>query len=327
MARRFNVLGQMQDWGGIVEMWETDMKRKGTRKGRLRKDNKDSEADKNAKLRREVVGLINAGKISKAMQRITSHGVASIEDPAVLDMLKSKYPERGRAMPDRVTKGQCVDNLSGLRESLLRLEPGVAAGTGGMKAEYLIVLAKQMEEEDMELLQSFGMKYLSGELPNWFYPVWLTVQTVPLFKSSQQNTLRPVGVRNPLLKVWHREVITQNKEDLKQFLEPQQLACSEAGAAKLVTCIRTLIEAKPEIIVIKLDLKNAFNENARRAIIDTLESEPSLRHLAWFAAITLAPYSGLETGGTLWGESGEGTVQGAPESAPWFCAAIQPAVE
>ena len=59
----------------------------------------------------------------------------------------------------------------------------------------------------------------------------------------------------------------------------------------------------------KLDIKNAFNENARRAIIDALESEPSLKHLALFAAITLAPYSGLETGGRQWGESVEGTTQ------------------
>ena len=40
----------------------------------------------------------------------------------------------------------------------------------------------------------------------------------------------------------------------------------------------------------------------------------------------LAPYSGLETRGRRWGETGEGGTQGAPESAPFFCVAIQPAV-
>ena len=57
-----------------------------------------------------------------------------------------------------------------------------------------------------------------------------------------------------------------------------------------------------------------------------LESEPTLKHLAWFAATILAPYSGLETGGKRWGETGEGGTQGGPESAPFFCVAIQPAV-
>ena len=61
-------------------------------------------------------------------------------------------------------------------------------------------------------------------------------------------------------------------------------------------------------------------------MIEILSSEPTLKHLAWFAATVLAPYSGLETRGRRWGETGEGGTQGAPESAPFFCVAIQPAV-
>ena len=93
------------------------MKRKKSRKKWNREGREEyDEAEQRAKLRREVVSLINGGKISKAMQRITSKG----EDPNILAMLRSKYPDRGRAMPDRVTRGQCVDNLAGLRDSILR---------------------------------------------------------------------------------------------------------------------------------------------------------------------------------------------------------------
>ena len=90
--------------------------------------------------------------------------------------------------------------------------------------------------------------------------MWLTVQTVPLFKTDQQSTLRPVGVRNPLIKVCHREVILRNREEIKKVLEPQQLSCSEAGPAKLVMSVRSLVECRRDFITIKLDLKNAFNE-------------------------------------------------------------------
>ena len=79
-------------------------------------------------------------------------------------------------------------------------------------------------------------------------------------------------------------------------------------------------------MVLKLDLFNAFNENVRAAVIETLEAEPTLKHLAWFAAKVLAPCSGLETGGRRWEETGEGGTQGAPESSPFFCVAIHPAV-
>ena len=186
--------------------------------------------------------------------------------------------------------------MAGLRELLLKLEPGVSPGTGGMKAEYLITFVERLEDQEMDLLEEFGMKYLRGDLPPWFYPVWLTVQAVPLFKSEQQNTLRPVGVRNPLLKLWHRQVVIQNKQELKRYLEPQQIACTEAGAAKLVMAVRKLVELKRNFVVLKLDLKNAFNDIARRTAIEALEEEPTLKHLAWFAATVLAPYSGLDSG-------------------------------
>ena len=271
-------------------MWEVDIEKERRRRKEKKKPMKEKEEEKMARLRMEVVGLTNGGEISKAL----------------LAMLESKYPSRGQPLPDKVTRGQCVDNLAGLRESLLALEPGISPGTGGMKSEYLTLLAQRLEDQEMELLEEFGMKYLKGDLPAWFYPVWLTVQTVPLFKTEQQNTLRPVGVRNPLLKIWHREVVLQNKSELKSFLEPQQISSSEAGAAKLVMAVRSLIELNRDWIVLKLDLTNAFNENARRAVIEVLEDEPTLKHLAWFAAVVLAPYSGLETGGRRWGETGEG---------------------
>ena len=225
-------------------MWEVDRERK--RRRRDERPKRREEKDRIARLKREVVGLINKGKISKALQCVTSCGVASIDDPAVLAMLQSKYPARGRPLTYRVTRGQCVNNLAGLRESLLELEPGISPGTRGMKAEHLTVLAQRMEEQDMELLEKFGRKYLKGELPAWFYPVWLTVQTVPLFKTEQQNTLRPGGVRNPLLKIWHGEVVLQNKLEIKSFLEPQQIASSQAGAGKLVMAVKSLIELKRE---------------------------------------------------------------------------------
>ena len=91
--------------------------------------------------------------------------------------------------------------------------------------------------------------------------------------------------------------------------------------------VRSLIELRRQWLVFKLDLTNAFNENACAAVIEVLEAEPTLKHLAWFAATLLAPYRGLEKRGRKWGETGEGGTQGDPESSPFFCVAIQPAVK
>ena len=154
--------------------------------------------------------------------------------------LRSKYTRRTEEIPAYVPKGQAVDDLRGLRESLLGLEPGKAPGAGGMRPEFLICLAEVFNNEEMDLLQDFGMLYLNGELPAWFYKVWLSVTTAALFKTALQDTIRPIGIRNPLLRTFHRFPVRQNREALVRYLEPEQLSMSEAGGAKLVHQVRML---------------------------------------------------------------------------------------
>merc|ERR1712012_1273788 len=80
------------------------------------------------------------------------------------------------------------------------------------------------------------------------------------------------------------------------------------------------------LVVAKVDVRNAHNEIWRSAIISALEAEPTLQHLAWFAAVVLAPSTGLKTGGQLWGTQGEGETQGDPKASAFFATAIQRAV-
>ena len=186
VARRFNYLAR-GDWGSVLEMWEkdkstqtADRERRRRRRGEVRVEREDDEH----KRRREVVALIAAGQISKAMTRVTSHGLANMEDAQVMAQVAAKYPPRGRPLPARVPKGQPVEHLRCLRDRLKALQPGSAPGCGGMRPEYLRVLGNYLEEPDMMILEEFGMSYLQGDLPKWFYPLWLTVQTVPIFKNS-----------------------------------------------------------------------------------------------------------------------------------------------
>ena len=55
-------------------------------------------------------------------------------------------------------------------------------------------------------------------------------------------TIRPIGMRNPLSKLLNGIMIGENKAELVEFFEPQQIAMSDAGSAKLVHCIRLLSE-------------------------------------------------------------------------------------
>ena len=129
-------------------------------------------------------------------------------------------------------------------------------------------------------------------------------------------------MRNPWIKSYHKEVVAQNKQEFVTFLEPQQLGMSVAGGAKLVHSVRMKLEQNPNFICVKCDLANAFNEMSRARMVEGLEEDDSLKHLACHAATLYAPASGLESRGTLWGESEEGGTQGDPESGPYFCVSM-----
>ena len=108
--------------------------------------------------------------------------------------------------------------MGSLKETLLGLPTGVSPGTGGLRAEYLTCLAEVWEEESMQLLEDFSMLYLCASLPPWWYRVWGSVTTVPLFKTEARETVRPVGVRNPLIRTLHSRVIRDNRAALTAVL-------------------------------------------------------------------------------------------------------------
>ena len=195
--------------------------------------------------------------------------------------------------------------VGGLRESLLELQTGVSPGCGGLRNEHLRCFAETGEDEEISQLEAFSLKYLNGEFPPWFYKVWNSVNTVPLYKPD--GSLRPVGIKPSLIRDLHKGVVRSNRGVLMEALEPQQLALSQAGGAKLVHSVRMLLEHRRDFCAVKLDIRNAHNEVSRSSIIEALDRDPSLRHLAYHVATT-----SLESGGVIWGETGEGHSLGDP---------------
>jgi hypothetical protein len=55
------------------------------------------------------------------------------------------------------------------------------------------------------------------------------------------------------VRTLYRMVIGENKVELKNFLEPQQLALSFGGCTKLFFSLRMLLEQETHFVGIKLD--------------------------------------------------------------------------
>ena len=326
VKRRFDCI-VTDDWSRLLELFEKERLIVTEKNERRRNANKSAQEDPE-KITRNAISLISHGKISKCANRLNSFGVVDINNPQARDSLKSKYPVRGRKLQSSVTKGTAVESFRTIQNALMNLKGGVAPGTGGLRPEFLLKLTEVWKEDEhqeiWETVNYFCMQYISGGMPPWFYKSIMTVETVGLFKTAERNPekLRPIGMRNPFIKTIHKEIITQNKHNFKEYLEPQQLGMSVGGAAKLVHSVRMTLEKNPTFVCVKLDFRNAFNEISRARVVEALEEVETLQHLAQFAGMLLAPVSGLESGGEFWGEAQEGTTQGDPLSGPFFCVSI-----
>ena len=236
VAARFNSLA-VNNWGRLVEVWKEDLRHDVDRAARRVERGHGAavqgERDRQ-KLQREVLALINKGQVGRAASRITSFGVAPAGDPMVQQQLLAKYPARSRPLPVSVTLGQPVEHMRGLREALASLQRGISPGAGGCRAEYLSKLAEQLEAQDMARLEHLGMAYVGGKLPKWIYAVFQTCKAVALYKTEDLEAVRPLGLKHPLIKTFHKLVINQSRVELKDYLEPQQVALSPAGAANSV---------------------------------------------------------------------------------------------
>ena len=78
--------------------------------------------------------------------------------------------------------------------------------------------------------------------------------------------------------------------------------------------------------VMKSDIHNAFNEAFQAETVKVFSETPSLQHMATFTGVTLAPFIGLECRSKLWGNSGEGGVQGDPITGDEFSVTLQPSL-
>ena len=107
---------------------------------------------------------------------------------------------------------------------------------------------------------------------------------------------------------------------LADYLAPHQVAVGVPGGLDiLVHGVRAYLRAQPELVVVRLDLRNAYNEIDRCAALWRLAGVPELAHLAPLFHVLHAPMARLQlsTGRSLFdsvagreGDSEEGVRQG-----------------
>ena len=325
LAARFD-LAMAGEWSVLVSFLENDLNRLNER---VRHSNPRTEND-DAKIREQTLKLISVGQVSRAASRLASHGIADLSRQSARDSLQAKFPPKQRPLPPSVPRGDCVEGLGNvLRHAMLQIERGTAAGPGGGRGEFLINLAQQWDNDQLDRFTTFCMALMHGEVPPWFGLAMGAINTIGAYKTDEKldDKLRPIGVMHEVRRLTEGITAAQNRAVVDDHCQPEQLGCSPAGAHKLVHAVRMSHELPrgENWVSVKLDFKNAHSSVFRAAILAEYSANPSLQHMTQHAAVTLAPPTLLVHRGKTWGiPAGEGVIQGNAKASQDFNVAIQP---
>ena len=119
IAKRFNCIVE-DNWSNLIDLFMRD--REACQQKRERKENMYLSKKKSGDLTRKTnnaVSLISKGHISKAQNRMTSFGVADLNNPVSKEALAKKYPKKSRVLPQSVLKGEAVTGMKTMRDVFL----------------------------------------------------------------------------------------------------------------------------------------------------------------------------------------------------------------
>ena len=292
--------------------------------------------------------LLEQGQISLAMNMLHSTGLGDLRVTAILDQLVGKHPRRKMPVSHELDDEELGPGLHNLEmaEQFRKLKRMKAAGIGGGRNEYLKPLAYDFEDRGLDRLRQhtneFATFFARGEFPEWFYFLEGATRVVAPIKPApgglraqqpQVPDVRPVGIGDCFRRAVCSAAAAQCKEAAAEYLSPQQVAVGvPSGISVLVHAVRLALEANPGQVVVKCDLKNAFNEVQRATMIDRVLHSPvkaiaPLLHALYKhnTHIYINKNGGRLRGGAE-GDSQEGAQQGCALAAMAFCIAIHPEV-
>ena len=285
-----------------------------------------------------VLAMIADGEVGRAVRLMHSSGVARVT-PGVVEQLQRKHPERRTPLPAVLTGAFSRATVT-LTETFRSLRRHRGTGPTGRRNEYLSALVGHFDDPHaasvMERYDAFATALVNAELPAWFYLVLGSSRLVPLVKAPPERPgadpdVRPVAVGETDLCAITRTLWSSAEESLAAYLSPQQVAVGVPGGLSiLVHGVRELLTHRPDFVVVRLDLANAYNTIDRAVVLARLASVPELAYLApaFHALHAPAAQLVLPNGERLFGgdrgDSAEGVRQGSAEASAAFCVGIHP---
>ena len=186
------------------------------------------------------------------------------------------------------------------------------------------------------MLNVSAERYINAEFPPWFYAAFTAfklaapIKALP-FETAAVPDVRPLGIGECLRRVVDSTLLADLKPACAEHFWPQQVAIGiPSGIGLLIFGFRELLELHPDWVLVRIDLRNAYNEIKRASVLRRLNASEDLRCLVPLfhashvvhSSIYFAS-SGLEKAEF---DSEEGVQQGSGPASAAFCAGIHPEV-
>ncbi len=247
----------------------------------MHKNMKKGESNNN---RKKVFKLVAEGRFSDACKSVCSSGVAP-SGSDTYNKLKSKHPEG----PEYDTPPNLPRALDFTIKDVMRSVYSFPKGSSGGIFAWTPDMIKATLDRDNETKENDSFARLinlvsSGVVIDAVKPFLAGASLTALNKDGVD--VRPIASGDPLRRVASKCYCHILIDDIRKHFEPLQHGCSINGTERIIHLLRDLVDKEAvdtSKLVLKLDMKNAFNSVSRKAIFDAvLKDFPSLsRYVYW----------------------------------------------
>ena len=269
--------------------------------------------------RKMVNSKLLVGDVLAAVRIIASEDSVITPTSEVVTALRLKHPPSPldlRPPPtEPVTKTSSVSEEE-VMVALKSFRPSSAGGVDGLRPGYLKdLVAPQTAEAGRRLMKDHAnlcSKLLLGQIPQHARGLLFAANLTALLKKD--GGIRPIAVGNVFRRLASKIAAKRVIPELRRQLSPVQLGVGVNGGCEAAAyAVRVFVQSSvvPENnVLIKLDMKNAFNTVRRDHFLEVCSSRaPSILHLASTAYATsshlvignetILPETGVQQGDPL----------------------------
>ena len=228
----------------------------------------------NSKLRKAVNSKLPQGDVSAAVRLIASDDTLLEPCPEILEVIRSKHPQAPSDL-EPITSFNLEDSIfftsKDIQNALSAFRPSSSGGIDGLPPSHLIDLTSFASGESgvrlLSAVTSLCDFIISGNMSSYARKFFFAANLTALRKKD--GSIRPIAVGNVFCRLASKAACRPVVQSIKDNFSPVQLGVGvPEGCEAAAHAVRSLFlkrdispcaNAKNGMILVKLDMKNAFN--------------------------------------------------------------------